>query len=327
VARVPVPVYWIGPSATWAVAVRTLEAKSPEGEVDTDLVSLGAYFAIHRTPTHYYCRFRPLSLELPRKESLFPCPLHMVHGNGGKPAAASVSHLNGRSWLVAVRLAGGRMPGFLGRARTPIRAKPDAGISCRRPLHRLSRCTGHGLASRLFGRHRASTRTSVLRRSQRSDFRQLRYFGVVAETRCKCPFMGWPALGRFDGARHCRLHAAGCLFDKSAFVVSVLVAYAGNLFRAVALSPGAWQKRELLLSEFLQCWRESVGVAILTATSYVLVLFAMRMASVSHVAPAREISMVIGAYFGSRLLNEGLLMHRVAGSVLIVLGVISLTLG
>ncbi len=105
-----------------------------------------------------------------------------------------------------------------------------------------------------------------------------------------------------------------------------LVGCAGNLFRAIALAAGAWQQRTLLMSEFLHCWREVLGVAVLTPMSYVLVLFAMRMAPVSHVAPAREISMVMGVYFGSRLLNEGNLARRVAGSVLILAGATALTL-
>lgn len=81
------------------------------------------------------------------------------------------------------------------------------------------------------------------------------------------------------------------------------------------------------MSEFWRRWKEVLGVAVLTPTSYILVLLAMRMAPVSHVAPAREVSIVIGAYLGSRLLNEGHLVQRVSGFLLIVLGVIALTLG
>jgi uncharacterized membrane protein len=99
------------------------------------------------------------------------------------------------------------------------------------------------------------------------------------------------------------------------------------LFRAITLSAEAWEQRRGLMKEFFQCWREAIAVAILTPTSYVLVLFAMRMAPVSHVAPAREISMVMGAYFGSHFLKEGHIVYRVAGSLLIVVGVTALALG
>ena len=52
----------------------------------------------------------------------------------------------------------------------------------------------------------------------------------------------------------------------------------------------------------------------------------MRMAPVSHVAPARELSTLVGAWFGSRLLRESSGPWRIAGAALIVAGVISLAL-
>ena len=60
---------------------------------------------------------------------------------------------------------------------------------------------------------------------------------------------------------------------------------------------------------------------------YILVLFAMRIAPVSHVAPAREISMMLGAWMGGRFLNEGDVGRRVVGSGLIATGVAALALG
>lgn len=43
--------------------------------------------------------------------------------------------------------------------------------------------------------------------------------------------------------------------------------------------------------------------------------------------PARELSMMIGAYFGARLLREGALRRRIAASAVIVCGVVGLALG
>lgn len=105
-----------------------------------------------------------------------------------------------------------------------------------------------------------------------------------------------------------------------------LVGYAGNLFRTIALSGTAWRKRRLLMHEIRRCWREALAVAVLTPASYLLILFATRLAPVSHVAPAREISMLIGTYFGSRLLKEGHMARRLIGSMLVVAGVVALTL-
>ncbi len=94
------------------MAARTLEAKSPEGEVDNDLVSLGAHFAVHRIPPHYRRRFRPFDLEPPREASLFPCTLHMVYIRWRNLGPASVSDLGGISGLVADRSQGSRVLGL-----------------------------------------------------------------------------------------------------------------------------------------------------------------------------------------------------------------------
>jgi hypothetical protein len=54
----------------------------------------------------------------------------------------------------------------------------------------------------------------------------------------------------------------------------------------------------------------------------VLVLYAVRLAPLSHVAPAREVSMLFAA-----LLGEGERGHRIAGATLIAGGVAGLALG
>ena len=92
------------------------------------------------------------------------------------------------------------------------------------------------------------------------------------------------------------------------------------------LSGGAWRERTSLSAEYRLCWPEALGVAVLTPAGYVLVLFAMRMAPVSHVAPAREMSMMIGTYLGSRFLSEGHFARRMTGSLLIAAGVAARTL-
>ncbi|HYW43962.1 MAG TPA: DMT family transporter [Bryobacteraceae bacterium] len=100
-----------------------------------------------------------------------------------------------------------------------------------------------------------------------------------------------------------------------------LVEYAGNLFRTVVLSLRAWHERPALRKEYRQCWKEALGIAILTPAAYVLVLSAMRIAPVSRIAPMREMSMMIAAWWGSRFLGEGHAVRRVLGSALIAAGV------
>ena len=114
---------------------------------------------------------------------------------------------------------------------------------------------------------------------------------------------------------------------KMLLISPFLVEYAGNLFRGVVLSGGAWRRRSLLRAEYLQCWKEAFGIATLTPIAYVLVLYAMKMAPVSHVAPVREMSMMVGMYFGARFLSEGHIVRRMIGSALIVLGVAALAFG
>jgi uncharacterized membrane protein len=79
--------------------------------------------------------------------------------------------------------------------------------------------------------------------------------------------------------------------------------------------------------EYRHYWKESLGISILTPIGYIFVLFAMRIAPVSHVAPVREMSMIIGAYLGTKLLREGYGGRRMIGTALIAAGVAALTLG
>ena len=108
---------------------------------------------------------------------------------------------------------------------------------------------------------------------------------------------------------------------KVLLISPVLVEYAGNLFRTVILSLGAYRRRKLLLMEYLKYWKEALGIAILTPVGYILVLFAMKLAPVSHVAPVREMSMMIGVFFGATFLREGNIRRRIAGSAFIAIGV------
>jgi uncharacterized membrane protein len=66
---------------------------------------------------------------------------------------------------------------------------------------------------------------------------------------------------------------------------------------------------------------------LLAPFGYILVLFAMRLAPVSHIAPMREMSMMIGMYFGAKYLSEGEVARRLVGSAFIVGGVAALALG
>lgn len=106
----------------------------------------------------------------------------------------------------------------------------------------------------------------------------------------------------------------------------ILVDCASNSFRAVALLPGTCM-RGGLLAELRQYWRESLGIAILTPMAYLFVLFAMKLAPVSRIAPVREMSVILGAILGTLFLREGHAVRRAFAAALIALGVVALTLG
>ena len=114
---------------------------------------------------------------------------------------------------------------------------------------------------------------------------------------------------------------------KALLIAPPLVDYAGNLFRVVVLTPRALTDRPRVVSELRQYWRPAAGVAVLGPLAYILVLYAMTLAPVSHVAPARELSMMVGTYFGARIFNEEARRSRFIAAGLIVLGVVALTLG
>ncbi|MDP2307811.1 MAG: DMT family transporter [Pseudomonadota bacterium] len=107
----------------------------------------------------------------------------------------------------------------------------------------------------------------------------------------------------------------------------IVIDYTGNAFRFALLTPDAWRERASLRAELSRWWREALGVAVLGPLGYILILSAMRLAPVSHVAPAREVSMLVGAWLGARMLKEGEGPRRIAASALLVAGVFALALG
>jgi uncharacterized membrane protein len=62
----------------------------------------------------------------------------------------------------------------------------------------------------------------------------------------------------------------------------------------------------------------------LSPLAYLLVLFALTRAPLSYVAPVRELSMLIGAFIGSRILGEKSGVSRMIGTALMVGGVVML---
>ncbi|MCW7541527.1 EamA family transporter [Aquabacterium sp. A7-Y] len=114
---------------------------------------------------------------------------------------------------------------------------------------------------------------------------------------------------------------------KVLLISPILVDYIGNLLRIGFLLPSALRNRAHTWEAWRRQWRHALLVAVISPLAYVLVLYAARMAPLSHVAPAREVSMLFAALLGGRLLGEGDRLLRLAGAACIGLGVAALALG
>ena len=104
-----------------------------------------------------------------------------------------------------------------------------------------------------------------------------------------------------------------------------IVDFTGNCLRILVLTPIAWRDRAGAMREAREYAGPAVVVSVLGPLGYILVLFAMRIAPISHIAPARELATLAGAYMGSKLLSERTTPERVIGAVCIVVGVVSLS--
>jgi drug/metabolite transporter (DMT)-like permease len=144
---------------------------------------------------------------------------------------------------------------------------------------------------------------------------------------------------RESGARDAVLYAlvtglfiaAYTIWDKQAVsrfgIVPLLLDWGANVGRALLLSPFAFKYSDETVNEWREHKYEAIAVAVLIPLSYILVLTAMRFTPVSYVAPAREISILIGTAMGARLLAEGDAPRRLAGASAMVLGVVALAIG
>jgi uncharacterized membrane protein len=114
---------------------------------------------------------------------------------------------------------------------------------------------------------------------------------------------------------------------KVALMSPILVDYVGNLLRLVFLLPTLLRDRTVVAQMWRKQRRYALIVGIFSPVSYVLVLYAMQVAPLSHVAPAREVSMLFAALLGGHLLGEKDRGQRILGAALIAMGVMALGLG
>lgn len=118
--------------------------------------------------------------------------------------------------------------------------------------------------------------------------------------------------------------AAYTLWDDhsvNALGVPPLVYFAfGALFQSALLAPIAARQGDLA-ALWRKHWREAVIVGVFSPVAYILVLYAMRMAPVSLVAPAREVSIVLGGIVAWLVLREANPGRRILGSLVVLAGI------
>ncbi|MEJ5990788.1 DMT family transporter [Ramlibacter sp. PS3R-8] len=114
---------------------------------------------------------------------------------------------------------------------------------------------------------------------------------------------------------------------KIVLISPILVDYMGAVLRIFVLAPSVARDLPTARSHWRVQWKYALFVAIVSPVSYVLVLYAMQSAPLSHVAPAREVSMLFAALIGGQLLGEGDRWLRLVGAACIAAGVMALAVG
>ncbi|HRL20964.1 EamA family transporter [Alcaligenes sp. SDU_A2] len=107
-----------------------------------------------------------------------------------------------------------------------------------------------------------------------------------------------------------------------------LLDWFSNVLRVGMLSPYIARQGRAGFAKLWPHWKLAAGVGLLSPLSYILVLQALGMgAPLSMVAPAREMSMMVGAILGMVVLREQVNGWRLLGCAVLIGGVIFLTSG
>jgi drug/metabolite transporter (DMT)-like permease len=114
---------------------------------------------------------------------------------------------------------------------------------------------------------------------------------------------------------------------KLLLISPILVDYLGNALRIPFMLPSALADRSGFMRDLRAQWKAALLLAAVSPLAYVLVLYAVTLAPLSHVAPAREVSMLFAALLGGRLLGEADRGLRLLGAACICAGVVTLAVG
>ena len=113
----------------------------------------------------------------------------------------------------------------------------------------------------------------------------------------------------------------------AALMVPTVIYYWGSIvLRLVVTTPQALRQPARLREIWRDDRRAVIAVALLSPLSYGLVLVAMTLAPLSYVAPAREISILVAALYGTHLLREGHVARRLAAATMMMAGLAGIAL-
>ncbi|MDQ3929073.1 MAG: EamA family transporter [Chloroflexota bacterium] len=127
----------------------------------------------------------------------------------------------------------------------------------------------------------------------------------------------------------------GLTIGSYSVVDKVGVGYAGPIIYpflvfivcSLVLLPYMWLAKS---QEIRREWRDNkasiLAVGVMSLCSFLMVLFALTMTQVTYVSPVREISVMFGAVLGALVLREPFPRVKIAGSVLIFIGIVLISL-
>lgn len=106
----------------------------------------------------------------------------------------------------------------------------------------------------------------------------------------------------------------------------IILDWFNNIGRCIILAPYAFKNYDETLYNLQNKYKEILIVAILSPLSYLLVLYAMTLSPISLIAPLRQISILLSALIGIKLLYEDKHFSKLIGMVITFFGVIILCL-
>ncbi|MFN2459790.1 MAG: EamA family transporter [Candidatus Velthaea sp.] len=125
--------------------------------------------------------------------------------------------------------------------------------------------------------------------------------------------------------------AAYTLWDKESVaflaIQPLLYDFGGNMVRFAMLSPFVVGRRTELAHEWRVHRAEAAGIAVLSPLAYLLVLWALISTPVIYIAPAREMSILIGTLAGTLVFREQHGGRRFVAAAVMLAGIAGLAAG